>query len=612
MPATGPSADLTAPETTLDRTTGRSPAEPTVRPPSAEIELSRTRSGPGAATWTPVVTAAAPGTAVRPDLAVVQLPGLVRLVGFASSWGMEFQPLPVPTGTAAVVETTAGRSSNQAMPWLFAELADGWYAITVHWSGNWRFSLDGQRLHVGLRPEGQTTTVGDGPLPTLPAVSVGWGADRPAAAAALVRHLAASGPTAPLLTEWNHWWPYEDAEITEDVFLANAAVAADLGLEVAVLDAGWFGRSDAGSDWVGQRGDWDLVNTARFPHGLAWLADRTREHGIDFGIWIEAEAVGPEATVAARRPELLARGAAGEPLGYVCLGSPAGQEHVRRSVSGLIEATGARWIKWDFNLDPGDGCARDDHGHGPGDGLLSHYRGLYAVLDALRSAHPGTLFEACSSGGLRIDAGLAEHVHAFFLSDPDWTEHALTCLWGAAQQLPPRQLLHWPQSEWRGEHRFQKVDYSGTLLTVDRFDTMIRAAMLHRFGISVRLTEMRADLRARLRHHLGVYDRHLRPLLADGVLVPLGEQPLHAEQGWRQPAFQLTSGRQHVVAGFRLPPTGSWLPLHPRGLDPDARYEVRDLGDESVTVRTGRELSAEGLTAADTATSVLWSLSPCS
>ena len=98
--------------------------------------------------------------------------------------------------------------------------------------------------------------------------------------------------------------------------------------------------------------------------------------------------------------------------------------------------------------------------------MLRHYLGLYAIMDELRSDHPDLVLEACSSGGLRIDAGLAAHVDAFFLSDPDWTEHHLTCLWGAAQLLPPRQLLHWPQSEWRGEHRFQKVDYSGTLITI--------------------------------------------------------------------------------------------------------------------------------------------------
>lgn len=275
----------------------------------------------------------------------------------------------------------------------------------------------------------------------------------------------------------------------------------------------------------------------------------------------------------------------------------------------LVERTRARWVKWDFNLDPGDGCARADHGHHPDDGLLQHYRGLYAVLDALRSRFPDTVWEACSSGGLRLDAGLAEHVHAFFLSDPDWTEHALCCLWGAARQLPARQLLHWVESEWRGEHRSQQVDYSGPQLTVEEFDTKVRAALLHRFGASVRLTAMRPDLQDRLASHLALHAAEIRPLLADGVLRPLTPQPLREGHGHRQPAFQLSAGDAHVVAGFRLAPAPGWQPVRLRGLDPDASYAVRPVAGVTPgdgVLRGGRDLLERGLQPAGPATSALW------
>ncbi|MET1004009.1 MAG: glycoside hydrolase family 36 protein [Propionibacteriaceae bacterium] len=552
-----------------------------------------------------------------PQIGYLELPNVQKVFGFTSSWGLEFQPVQLAVDEPSQLEVTSGRSTQGAVPWLAVDTADGWYVVTVHWSGNWRLSLtpaDGATtVTIALHPEGQQVVLGEDEVFTLPEVSVGWGATRLEAAAALARHLAGQTPSGPpLLTEWNHWWPYEDAEINEDVFLDNAAIAADLGLDVAVLDAGWFGRAEADSDWVAERGDWHLVNTARFPHGLAWLADETRARGLDFGIWIEAEAVGHRATIADSRPELLALGPDQTPLGYVCLGSPGGEEHLYRTVAALITTTRARWIKWDFNLDPGRGCTRSDHGHRPEEGLLRHYLGLYRVLDRLRVDHPDTVFEACSSGGLRIDAGLAAHVDAFFLSDPDWTEHHLTCLWGAAQLLPPRQLLHWPQSEWRGEHRFQKADYSGTLMTPDQFDTKMRAAMLHRFGVSVRLTEMRPELRERLGRHLQTYRDVVRPLVESGILIPLTDQPLREEQGHRQPAFQLSSGDEHLIAGFRLPPTGDWEAVRPFGLDENAEYAVRRLdGSGSPSeARSGRQLVDDGLVA-DTrgATSVMWQLS---
>ena len=590
---------------------------PMLSPALTGAEAQLVHDNPSACTYAVTITGPSAAEGWEPRIGSLLLPRALSIAGFTSGWGLEFQPIGLPVDQPTKVEVTTGRSTQGAVPWLAVETDTGAYVITLHWSGNWQLGStpteDGTRIDIALHPAGQRILLAEAETFTLPQVSIGWGETRIAAAAALARHLAGQAPEGPpLLTEWNHWWPYEDAEITEDVFLDNAAIASELGLDVAVLDAGWFGRPEADSDWYAERGDWHLVNTARFPHGLEWLAEQTRARGIEFGIWIEAEAVGVAATIAGERPALLATDPTGSSLGYVCLGSPAGQQHIYTTVAELIETTGARWIKWDFNLDPGSGCSRDDHGHSADDGLLRHYLGLYSVLDRLRAAYSDTILEACSSGGLRIDAGLAAHVDAFFLSDPDWTEHHLTCLWGAAQLLPPRQLLHWPQSEWRGEHRFQKADYSGTLMTPAQFDTKIRAALLHRFGLSVRLTEMRPDLLKRLGDHLHSYRSLIRPLVESGVLIPLTEQPLREEQGWRQPAFQLTAGDDHLVAGFRLPPTGTWEPVRAIGLDLAATYSVRVIdGDDPGQVQhcTGRELAEDGLAATDqTETSILWLL----
>lgn len=547
---------------------------------------------------------------------VVDLDGTVAGIDtFTSSWGLEFEPEQLEPGEAHHLHVDSGRSSHGRWPWLSCAMTTGTGERTVlvapHWSGNWEMAVEPRgsqdsaetvwSVAVGLHPPEAEVGLEPGQDLDLPACTVAWGSDRTTATHALVTSTLSRAPrTAPLLTEWNHWWPYEDTGISEQVFLDNAEVAAELGLDVAVLDAGWFGAPAADSDWQQQRGDWHRVNTTRFPGGLTWLAEQTRARGIGFGIWIEAEAVGELAHVLRDRPELMAtrRSGGGEPesLGYVCLGSPAGREHVAATVADLVEGTGAAWVKWDFNLNPGLGCDRDDHGHRAGEGLLRHYWGLYAVLDDLRRRFPETVLEACSSGGLRIDAGLAEHVDGFFLSDPDWTEHHLTCLWGASHLLPPRQILHWPQSEWRSDHRFQKIDYSGSLLTLEQFDASIQAAMLHRFGLSIRLTAIRPDLRARLAHHVNVWKTRVRPLLTDGILVPLNGQPLREERGNRQPAFQLSSADRHVVAAFRLPPTGSWLPVVPRDVSADATYEVSVLDPGGGTrVVAGRDLLGAGV-----------------
>ncbi len=299
-------------------------------------------------------------------------------------------------------------------------------------------------------------------------------------------------------------------------------------------------------------------------------------------------------------------------LGYVCLGSAAGREHVLASISGLITRFGARWIKLDFNIDPDAGCTRTDHGHGAGDGLLRHYEGLYAVLDAVRERHPDVLLESCSSGGLRIDLGLARHVHGFFLSDPDYTEHHLEVLAGASRMLPPLGILHWSQSQWRGDYPPQQLDWKA--LGADDFDAMLRAAMLHRFGVSLRLTELSPALRARLAVHVELYRRELAPIVRDGVLRTLTPPPERGGLGDRAPALQLTdeTADRHVVAVFVLAGGERPAAVRPRGLDPLVTYRVTDFATGQVASRTGADLRDAGieLEGTDRVTSWLIGLTP--
>ncbi len=539
----------------------------------------------------------------------------------SSSWGLEFEPVDLDLSQTVDLSSVAGRASQGWHPWCaFERPAGGAVIVSPAWSGNWRIrtqaGADGRpdTLTAGISPWCFARTMAAGASFTAPSVVVATGASVDDAAAALAVAVGASAPRTPASdaapVEWNHWWPYEDAGITAGVFLANAEVAQRLGFEECLLDAGWFGDSKPDSDWVQLRGDWQRENTARFPEGITGLARRVRATGQQFGIWCEVEAVGAAAALRTERPEFMARRDDDPParpvdpdepgwLGFVCLGSPAARTHVTAVLDGLVERTGCTWIKLDFNLDPGAGCSRTDHGHGAGDGLFEHYVGLYAVLDGFRRRHPEVILEACSSGGLRIDLGLARHVHCFFLSDPDWPEHHLQVVWGASLMLPPVAMLHWNSSEWRGSHRHQTFDVTDAGLTVEQFDAAARGAMLHRFGMSIRLTELPDHLRERLAGHVQTYRQVVRPFVIGGVLRRLTPMPRRERLGEREPAFQLdlVAEDRHLVVAFRLPgAVGAGHPVTPRSLEPDREYVVRSLGgsvhDE---VARGAELMTTGL-----------------
>lgn len=513
-----------------------------------------------------------PVTVTRADALAMPLDGTWSTLAFTSSWGLEGAPVHGSTADEVHLESRSGRSSHGHHPWLGLERAGEALIVSPAWSGNWHIDLDAGHLTAGISPWRFAVELGPGETFTAPSVVVASGPSIEDAAVALTTAIGRdwtprSTASDRLDVEWNHWWPYEDAEVTEEVIAENASIAAELGIRVVTVDAGWFGAPGE-TYWPEQRGDWEAVNTERFPSGLAALGAAIRERGPRAGIWLEAEAVGASARLRTEHPELLALGDGTPPdpsykvntvsldpadptfLGYLCLGSAAAREYVAGTLDRIVAETGAEWVKLDFNVDPGAGCTRTDHGHGAGDGLLRHYEGLYALLDAFRERHPAVVLEACSSGGLRIDLGLARHVHCLFLSDPDYTEHHLEVLWAVSLMLPPVAMLHWSWSQWRGDHGPSQLDFAS--LSRDAFDTILRAALLQRFGISMRLPELSGDQLDAIRTNVALFNDTLAQFVRDGVLHRLTPQPLREGAGERVPAFQLVLGDRSVVAVFVL------------------------------------------------------------
>ncbi|HMP39401.1 MAG TPA: alpha-galactosidase [Roseiflexaceae bacterium] len=547
----------------------------------------------------------------RLDSFALDLPvAAYRLLSFTGSWGLEFEPHTLPLNQTTMLESRAGRSSKGHHPWLALERADGMIlSAAVAWSGNWvlrsEVHSDGRiTLSGGLHDWEFAVDLAPGArIAAPPVVLVLAHGDLNAISA----QYAAVGrsywyPRAPLAdqlpVEWNHWWSYEDRAIDEETFRANIDVAARLGMEVCALDAGWFGPTDAGTHWYDYRGDWDLVNEVRFPSGIRALSDYVHEQGMAFGLWCEIEGLGKEARLAETHPELVAQ-RDGERLGYVCLGSEAGRAWAFATLDRLIDAYRCDWIKLDFNLDPEAGCNRTDHGHGAGNGLYAHYQGYYELLERIRSRYPHVVLENCSSGGLRIDLGIARQTHMAFLSDPDWPEHSLQLFWGASTMLAPEALLHWGYCEWAfAEHRMQKFDPRDPALTRHQIDYYTRISMLRRFGFSQKLPDLPAWVAERYREHIAIYKAHVRRIMPEADLIRLSAQPQRFGLGDRWAAFQyrMPGDSEHLLAVFRLPggePSRSFL-LH--GIDPSQQYELEWLGDDRKIRLPGTDLASNGLT----------------
>ena len=182
--------------------------------------------------------------------------GEAELLSFTGSWGAEYEPQNQQLSGEIILESRSGRSSKGNHPWFALTLASGrLLSGAVAWSGNWVMRLEplpesGYCLSGGLHDWQFSKILYPGEtMHAVPfVIAMGKTLDEISQQYARVgrQHWYPYNTLAGRLpVEWNHWWPYEDVEITEDIFRRNVEKASRMGFEVCTLDAGWFGPSDA-------------------------------------------------------------------------------------------------------------------------------------------------------------------------------------------------------------------------------------------------------------------------------------------------------------------------------------------------------------------------------
>ena len=527
---------------------------------------------------------------------------------FTSDWGSEFYPFQQTLTHSFSFGSVAGRSSKGFIPWAGLTGREKAWTVALAWSGCWNCEItpdpDNQKTWVsmGVAGEGFFTDLEPGGSFTAASLYLTEASSIESACLEQRRYfrqhlsLIPGSHLADVPLEWNSWWPYEDKAISEFVYQDNARLAKQLGCRYAMMDAGWFGSDVEGQNWYEKRGDWTTVNTRLFPSGMKAMCDQAKEIGILPGLWCEVEAVGVKAELHQQHPDLIAR-RDGRPLGYVCLGSQAGLDFAMETVDRILGEYGARWIKFDYNLDPAPGCNETGHLHGAGDGLYAHYRGYYRLLDQIHAKYPDVVIENCSSGGLRMDIEMLSHTTWTHLSDPDYTEFHLQCYWGALSYLHQSACLHFSWSQVLGEHNLGIRDPIDAGISRAHFDWIIRAALLGVPGFSYRLPEMPQGHYDRLKEHCDFYAGFYADYIRDGDVHRLTAQPVMGGKGERFPAFELLSaGQDAIVFAFRLKKAPSEQTVRLMGLQADAQYEVVDQDTGRTDITTGQALMTDGLT----------------
>ncbi|GAA3597467.1 alpha-galactosidase [Flavivirga amylovorans] len=268
----------------------------------------------------------------------------------------------------------------------------------------------------------------------------------------------------------NNSWEGCRMDVAQEDVTKMMKQSAGLGIELYVLDDGWFGNKfPRDNDKVGL-GDWQ-VNKKKIPNGIGYLVKRAKKLGIDFGLWFEPEMVSPKSELAEKHPEWLMT-LPGKKTSLqrdqltLDIANPEVQKFMFNSVNKvLINNPGIRFVKWDANANinntysPYLGASRQ------GNMLNEYMAGYYGVIDSLVKNHPNVDFQACASGGGRSDYGALRYSHTHWLSDNTRPTHRLGAQWNFSVFMPAiATTTHVTHAANKGDHFKPKYRFDVSMM----------------------------------------------------------------------------------------------------------------------------------------------------
>ena len=483
----------------------------------------------------------------------------------------------------------SGRSSNLHLPFLIslssrAADADGLFC-GMEWSGAWNMIFwkeDESRIGLCAGVKVNGLTLDSGEKLRLPDVHLGFfrggqDAGTNALRKYLYERVCPASRDKPMLprVSYDHWFGIGN-NLNLEVMKRQADRAAELGVEVFVVDAAWFP-----GDFPFGVGNWNDVDRTKFPEGLEPLAEYVRSRGMDFGLWFEVERAVRGTHLVEEHPEWFLAAPTPERNGtqdyhHLNLALREAQDYLIEMVGGWIKKLDLRWSRWDYNIDPMWHWGQRD----PTLKIqFGYFEGLYRVLDTLMKEHPNWMVEGCASGGRRIDIGTMKRAHTYWFSDQTEIPELCRYMQARANRFLPGHLLN--SSVAVGE-KARDEDFS---------DTSILSRMLGKLGFDGSISRWSPELTARMALWSGIF-KEIRPLLVQDFyqLLP---QPQTAED-WDAVQFVSYSGDESVVFAFAGNRDDA-MSLRLRGLQADRHYFVTRMPDGKCATIPSETLMNTGL-----------------
>lgn len=522
------------------------------------------------------------------------------LYGFKSEWCHEFTPVSVTELSAK------GRSCSGAQPYFsLTDIKTSATVVNLLPMGDWRVRLedvDGiytavidfndEQFSLSLEPGDEFDFAPEYLISSEEQTNPYPSGDKIQEYAADQMRTDELNRSLPVI--YNTWFDHFH-KISVEGMLKQAQAAKEIGCEVFVIDAGWFGPGVRHWTYVG---DWRVNSSVFGEVSLKEFSDKIREMGLQFGIWMEPERIHADSPARLAHPDWFIN-SQGSEYYYPDLSIAEACDWMYTEVSQVLAEYGVKWLKVDCNGSFSDDPYKTGH--------RIRMERFYEIMDKLIADFPETVFEACASGGLRADLNTLAHYHTHFQSDTVDPIDTIHLGLSAMTRLKPGMESKWaviyPASGFTPYENepLDTGDYvlSPTLATSCKLSTfdlsfVLRAAIPGVLGLGGNIADLSPVLKQKIAGHVQFYKTN-REFMQNAVGLPLTGAVSSDDTSIR--AMQLINPDHSRVLLFvynvELQPADCCIRL--LMLEPDSTYSVANIDTDITVDISGNVLMDQGL-----------------
>ncbi|HIY62305.1 MAG TPA: alpha-galactosidase [Candidatus Mediterraneibacter stercoripullorum] len=523
-----------------------------------------------------------------------------EVMGLFGSWARErhIQRMPLGYGRQNI-SSFRGESSHQEHPFMALVTPDTTqdsgevYAMNFVYSGNFiaqaeRNQFDSVRMSMGIHPEGFTWKLEPGECFTAPEVVMvysdeGLGKMTRSFHDLYRKHLIRSPylhQKRPILI--NNWEAtYFDFD--EKKLLDIAEEASRLGIEMLVMDDGWFGNRSSDDSSLG---DW-VVNEEKIKGGLSLLVENVKKMGLKFGIWIEPEMISPESELYREHPDwaiqIPGRETTQSRAQYVLdFSREEVTDCIYEKIAAVLRSADISYVKWDMNRQlatMGSSALPADR---QGELYHRYMLGVYRMQERLITDFPDILLENCSGGGARFDAGMLYYSPQIWCSDDTDAVERLAIQEGTAMLYPVSTM---------GAH--VSVCPNHTVGRMTPFETRGDVALLGTFGYELDITKLSDGEKELVKKQVEHYHRY-NDLIREGDYYRIASV---SENGYYDSWMILSGDKKKALLFYvqvRAMANGKSRFIRLKGLEPERDYCVDGkVYSGQVLMKAGLRIPAE-------------------